>query len=158
MPVGRKSQSSAHLPRWHLRNRVALWFLVVLVCVCFRDFSPCGVPNDQKSNLPNFCPRSEQMEDGLRYFSPVRNDGNRVAGADFHHPAHLRLLGRLVTLCGPDPGRRWEPLRDDVSVRNQRRWHGLQNHPKRHPEDPLQLLLPKWVRGWERSIRGAGPS
>jgi hypothetical protein len=42
-------------------------------------------------------------------------------------------------------------------VRNQRRWHGLQNHPKRHPEDPLQLLLPKWVRGWERSIRGAGP-
>jgi hypothetical protein len=100
----------------------------------------------------------KQMEDGLRYFSPVRNDGNRVAGADFHHPAHLRLLGRLVTLCGPDPGRRWEPLRDDVSGRNQRRWHGLQNHPKRHPEDPLQLLLPKWVRGWERSIRGAGPS
>jgi uncharacterized repeat protein (TIGR03803 family) len=94
------------------------------------------------------------MEEGLRYFSPVRNDGNRVAGADFHHPAHLRLLGRLVTLCGADPGHRWEPLRDDVSGRNQRRWHGLQNHPKRHPEDPLQLLLPKWVRGRERSIRG----
>ncbi len=73
------------------------------------------------------------MEEGLRYFSPVRNDGNRVAGTDFHHPAHLRLLGRLVTLCGADLGHRWEPLRDDVSVRNQRRWHGLQSHPNRHP-------------------------
>jgi hypothetical protein len=103
--------------------------LIVLVCVCFRGFSPWGIPNDQESNLPIFCRRSEQMEAGLRYFSPVRNDGNRVAGADFHHPAHLRLLGRLVTLCGADPGHRWEPLRDDVSGRNQRRWHGLQNHP-----------------------------
>ena len=35
--------------------------------------------------------------------------------------------------------------------------HGLQNHPKWHADDALQLLLPKRLHGRRLPLRGAGP-
>ena len=42
---------------------------------------------------------------------------------------------------GADPGHRWELLRDKVHGRGQRLRHGLQNDPRRHADNSLQLLL-----------------
>ena len=35
--------------------------------------------------------------------------------------------------------------------------HGLQNHPERHADDALQLLLPKRMHGRRQPLRRAGP-
>jgi len=68
-----------------------------------------------------------------------------------------RVRGRLLSRGGAGPGHRRGLVRDDVAGRGRRRWDGLQNHPERHADDAIQLLLPTKVRGRRKPLRWAGP-
>ena len=60
--------------------------------------------------------------------------------------------GRLRPLCGAGPGHQRNFYGTTSVWRGQRRWHGLQNHPKRHADDAAQLRRhgrrPTPTRGW----------
>ena len=64
------------------------------------------------------------------------------------------MHGRRQPVRRASPGHRREPLRDNVRWRGLRRRHGLQNHPERHADDAIQLLLPNRMHGRRRPYAG----
>src|ERR1039458_3900 len=74
--------------------------------------------------------------------------------------SQTKVHGRRRPPGGAGPGRQWGPLRDNEYCWGQRRvrlWHRLQNHPGRHADDAIQLLLPKRVHGRLYPPGWAGP-
>ena len=102
----------------------------------------CGVgPGAEWKLLRDDMAWGRQREDDL----PNHSDWH----ADDALPLLLakRLHGRRIALGGVGSGHRRELLRHNDERRGQRLWHGLQNHPRRHTDDPLQLLLPERLPG-----------